>query len=225
MEEIDVFLTIMAMVVLIVTILPALFRRLEGIEKKKREQMKEHRPTPAPDRHINLLLEYFERREKEKREQMKEYRLTPAAQHRPAPDRHTERVPFKSDVFISYAREDRGRIEVLARALAEARGWSAWWDRDIPFGKAFDQIVWEAINNTRCVVVAWSSQSIKSNWVIEEALYGREHGILVPVLLDDVQPPFGFHRIQAADLQDWDGTAENAVFQKLVADIANVIGQ
>ena len=35
-----------------------------------------------------------------------------------------------SDIFISYAREDRPRVEHLAAAF-EQRGWAVWWDPDI----------------------------------------------------------------------------------------------
>jgi hypothetical protein len=33
-----------------------------------------------------------------------------------------------NDIFISYASEDKGRAQTLARAL-ERKGWSVWWDR------------------------------------------------------------------------------------------------
>ena len=39
-----------------------------------------------------------------------------------------------SDIFISYAREDRPRAAAIARAL-EAQGWSVWWDWIILAGK------------------------------------------------------------------------------------------
>jgi hypothetical protein len=131
-----------------------------------------------------------------------------------------------SDIFISYASEDRDRVKVLAEALA-MQGWLVWWDREIPFGKAFDQVIKEALNDARCIVVAWSKHSIESDWVIEEAQYGRERKILVPVLLDephDELPPFGFRRIQGANLRNWDGTKTHPVFQKLVADITSILG-
>ena len=38
-----------------------------------------------------------------------------------------------SDVFISYAREDRGHAEQLAREF-ERQGWTVWWDKVIPPG-------------------------------------------------------------------------------------------
>lgn len=131
-----------------------------------------------------------------------------------------------SDIFISYASEDRDWVKPLAEALA-TQGWSVWWDREIPFGKAFDQVIKEALSDARCIVVVWSNNSIKSDWVIEEAQYGRERKILVPVLLDDPHdglPPFGFRRLQGANLQGWDGTDTHPVFQKLVADITGILG-
>jgi hypothetical protein len=35
-----------------------------------------------------------------------------------------------SDIFISYASEDRSRVRPLADALS-GHGWSVWWDRQI----------------------------------------------------------------------------------------------
>ena len=39
-----------------------------------------------------------------------------------------------SDIFLSYASDDRSRARSLAEAL-EAQGWSVWWDRIIPAGR------------------------------------------------------------------------------------------
>lgn len=129
-----------------------------------------------------------------------------------------------ADIFISYASQDRDRINVLAKALAETQGWSVWWDLDVPFGKPFDQVIEETLKNARCVIVAWSTNSVSSGWVIEEAQYGRDREILVPVLLDNVAIPLGFRRLQAAYLVDWSGRSNSPVFQKLVSDISTVIG-
>jgi hypothetical protein len=129
-----------------------------------------------------------------------------------------------SDIFISYAREDRPRAETLARAL-EAQGWSVWWDRTIPAGKTFDNVIEAALASTRCVIVLWSQISVDSRWVRSEAEEGAAREVLVPVVIErDVRIPLAFKRIQAADLANWDGRAETTAFQTLVADIAQLLG-
>jgi len=126
------------------------------------------------------------------------------------------------DIFISYARPDRARVEPLARALSQ-QGWSVWWDRDIPFGKTFDQVIAEAIGAARCVIVVWSGAAVQSHWVVEEAHEGHRRNILVPVQIDPVAPPLGFRRLQAADLTGWTGRPSHPEFRKLLRDIESVM--
>jgi hypothetical protein len=123
-----------------------------------------------------------------------------------------------ADIFLSYAEGDRETARQLARSL-EAIGWSVWWDRKTPAGMTWRQVIETAINEMHCMVVLWSSRSIASAWVAEEAEEGRARGKLVPVLIEPVVPPLGFRGIQAADLIKWDGEIEAAGFQQLVADL------
>ena len=109
-----------------------------------------------------------------------------------------------SDIFISYASEDRSRVRLLADALS-GYGWSVWWDRQIPAGRTFDEVITEALDAARCVVVVWSRDSVASSWVREEADEGRKRGVLIPVLIDQISPPLGFGRIHAASMTEWDG--------------------
>ena len=109
-----------------------------------------------------------------------------------------------ADLFISYAKDDRERARRVAEAL-EKRGWRVWWDREIPPGRSFDEVIQEAIDEARCVVVLWSRHSVASNWVKTEAVEGASRNALVPAMLDAVKLPLEFRRIQAADLTDWDG--------------------
>ena len=103
-----------------------------------------------------------------------------------------------ADIFISYADEDRDRAKLLAKAL-EGQGWSVWWDRIIPPGKSFDQVIQEAITAAKCVVVLWSKESIKSDWVREEATIGKRRQILVPATMvtaqkdPSIMPPHRYH--------------------------------
>jgi formylglycine-generating enzyme required for sulfatase activity len=128
-----------------------------------------------------------------------------------------------SDIFISYAREDRPRAEAIAKAL-EAHGWSVWWDWNIPAGKTFRQVIQEQLDRARCVIVLWSTTSIARKWVIDEASEGEERGILVPVLIEKVRPPMGFRQIQSADLISWEGEAAAPVFVRLRSDIEDLAG-
>lgn len=127
------------------------------------------------------------------------------------------------DVFISYARADRDRARLVAEALG-ARGHSVWWDHQIPPGKSFDQMIEEALDSARCVVVLWSQASAASHWVKTEAAEGLQRKVLVPVLLDDVRIPLEFRRIQAARLVGWNGSAADSEFAKLCESVARVLG-
>ncbi|MGH8728733.1 MAG: PASTA domain-containing protein [Burkholderiales bacterium] len=128
-----------------------------------------------------------------------------------------------ADIFISYASEDRDRAQVLAETL-ERQGWSVWWDRTILPGKTFDQVISAALDSARCVVVLWTRQSVNSDWVREEADAGLRRKVLVPVLLDDVEIPLGFRRVQAASLFDWQGAADHSELAKLFRSIAEHAG-
>ena len=88
-----------------------------------------------------------------------------------------------SDIFLSFASADHERVRLLVHAL-ERHGWSVWWDRTIPPGKTFDQVIEAALEVARCVVVVWSRASVISDWVRVEADEGRQRDILVPVLID-----------------------------------------
>ena len=128
------------------------------------------------------------------------------------------------DVFLSYAREDRERARVLARAL-ESHGWSVWWDRKLVAGEAFDEAIERQLATADSVVVLWSEHSIGSEWVRNEASAASERDVLVPALLDDVKQPLEFRHRHAADLAHWTGDPADGEFLGLVAGIAAKTGR
>ena len=129
-----------------------------------------------------------------------------------------------SDIFISYSSQDRGRIQPIVQAL-ESKGWSVWWDREIPIGRTFDEVIEEAIDEAKCVVVIWTEASVSSKWVRTEAGEGEERGILIPVLFDDVKVPLAFRRIEMAQLVNWDGVSDHPEMDVLMNSITGLIGQ
>lgn len=129
-----------------------------------------------------------------------------------------------SDIFLSYANVDLHRVQPLITMLEEY-GWSVWWDRTILPGETYDQVIDEALEATRCVLVVWSSASIASTWVRAEAEEARQRGRLVPVLLDDgLRLPIAFRQIQAANLVGWQGEKAHAEFGKVVRALTGHLG-
>jgi hypothetical protein len=128
-----------------------------------------------------------------------------------------------TDIFLSYAKEDRERASNLATAL-QAVGWSVWWDRNIQVGQAFDQVIEHALDSAKCVVVLWSKYSISSEWVKNEAASAAERGKLVPALIDDVRMPLEFRRKQTANLIGWEQDPSDPGFQALCGGIAAAAG-
>jgi hypothetical protein len=127
-----------------------------------------------------------------------------------------------SDIFISYARADKEKADLLANTFSQ-KGWSVWWDREIPPGKSFDEVIENALNSARCVIVLWSKDSVSSRWVKTEAAEGAARGILVPALIDNAPIPLEFKRIEAADLSDWQGDSSHREFDQLLRTVAGMV--
>jgi tetratricopeptide (TPR) repeat protein len=128
-----------------------------------------------------------------------------------------------AQIFVSYASADREWVAPLAKALAD-RGWSVWWDRQIPPGKTFDEVIETALNQAKAVVAVWSESGVASQWVRTEAAEGVARQILVPVLKEKVALPLAFRRIQAADLTDWRPGVDHPGFTELVGALDELIG-
>ncbi len=128
-----------------------------------------------------------------------------------------------NDIFLSYASDDRDRVRPLVEALTAA-GWSVFWDRTIPFGSTWDRVLSEKLEFCRCLLVVWSRHSVASDWVLEEVHEAKSTGVtIVPVLLDQVKPPLGFRRLQAADLSTWDGKPESPSIRDFIQALQNII--
>jgi len=114
-------------------------------------------------------------------------------------------------------------VEPLAKAL-EDKGWSVWWDRVIPAGKIYDDVIQEKLDEAKCVIVVWSKHSVTSRWVRSEAEEGANRQILVPVLLEEVRIPLAFRPIQAAGLIDWKAGAHHSGFDQFIRDVSGILG-
>jgi hypothetical protein len=129
-----------------------------------------------------------------------------------------------SEIFISYARSDRTKAVMLARAL-EQEGWSVWWDPKIPPGKTFEEVIERALDAAKCVIVFWSKKAVSSEWVKTEATVAKDRGILIPALIeDDVRIPLTFRLLHASRLVDWRGEqGGHPEFEELKIAVAQLL--
>jgi energy-coupling factor transporter ATP-binding protein EcfA2 len=124
------------------------------------------------------------------------------------------------DVFLSYAREDLACAHELVRRLSRD-GYRVFWDRDIPAGRRYARVIRDALEAAKCVVVLWSSASVESDWVWDEANFGAKRDILIPVLLEEVDVPLGFGSRQCVDIRAW--ARDAAVVDPLLRAIAQMV--
>src|SRR6516165_2635781 len=124
------------------------------------------------------------------------------------------------EIFISYSRRDISTVRALTTALSQ-RGLSVWVDRsDIQEGDAYDTQIEEAIAQISVVIVLWSEQSIRSHWVRAEAAYALTKHKLLPISIDQCQPPLEFMQIQTLDFCGWQGNCADNAFERLLTDLA-----
>src|SRR5215469_16158722 len=119
-----------------------------------------------------------------------------------------------ADVFLSYARADEAEAARVANSLRSG-GYQVWRDDELPAHRAYADVIEERLQSAKAVVVLWSAEAARSQWVRAEADTARSAGTLVQALLDDHIPPLPFNQIQCADLRGWDGGAETAGWKKL----------
>lgn len=127
-----------------------------------------------------------------------------------------------ADIFISYSSEDKTRVKTIAEAL-EQKGWSVWWDRQIPVGQRYDTVIEQQLTQAKCVIVIWTQRSVQSEWVKNEASDAAQRNILAPVLLEEVTIPLAFRRIEAARLINWTGEKDHPELAILFNAVASII--
>ena len=128
-----------------------------------------------------------------------------------------------SDVFISYARSS----EVDARRIADAlrkEGVAVWWDEDLPAHRAYSDVIEERLKAAKAVLVLWSADAAKSQWVRAEGDAARQDGRLVQLTLDGTMPPMPFNQIQCPSLSGWDGDTQCVPWLSIRRSLADLAG-
>lgn len=128
------------------------------------------------------------------------------------------------DVFISYKREDRARVEPLAAALRRLR-LSVWIDDALTPGGSFTDDISEQIDRCRAQIVCWSTAASASDWVRGEAEIGRGRGVLICVRIEAcrIHPPFNM--LHTEDLSAWRGEGDDAAWAKVLQTLGGKLGR
>ncbi len=127
-----------------------------------------------------------------------------------------------SDVFVSYARTTESQAKAIAEAL-RAQGFSVWRDDQIPAHKPYAEVIEERLRSSKAVLVVWSAEAAKSQWVRAEADAARELGTLIQVTVDGTLPPMPFNQIQCAQVECSSRGVTGNGWDKLARSVAALV--
>ena len=127
-----------------------------------------------------------------------------------------------SDVFVSYARSTEPQAKQIAQAL-RAKGFSVWRDDEIPAHKPYAEVIEERLRSSKAVLVVWSADAAKSQWVRAEADAARELGTLIQVTVDGTLPPLPFNQIQCASVECSSRGVTGNGWDKLAGSVAALV--
>ena len=131
--------------------------------------------------------------------------------------------PFSFDVFISYSHQNKDAVDLLVAALRRAKpSLRIFLDRlELNPGAAWQQHIFEALDDSRKIICAFSPDYLKSKVCKEEfniaLLRNREvdEELLLPVYLHTADLPSYMKLIQYEDAREADPTKVTAAGQRL----------
>ena len=125
------------------------------------------------------------------------------------------------EIVIVYASCNRGMARALHAILSEH--WQVWYDGLMAAGNYRPEVE-RRIAQAKCVIPLWCRVSREDDDVIDEAQLAKTKCItLLPVRLEDVDPPLGFRGMQYVDLLGWDGGGDNPGINDLVAKLKQIV--
>ncbi len=128
------------------------------------------------------------------------------------------------DIYLSYAPEDREKVQSLVNAL-EDTGLKVWWEHHHLKPKEAIAMLQRQLNVSRVQMVVWSRNSAGSGRVQAEARIGADMGRLIATRIEHIVPPKHSAAVAYADLSDWRGGKEHRGIRKAFATIWSLIGK
>jgi adenylate cyclase len=127
------------------------------------------------------------------------------------------------DIFISYAHSTLVEAETVAESL-RALGYGVWRDDDLPPHRAYADVIADRLKEAKAVVVVWSADAVRSQWVRSEADKARADHKLVQLNIDGAPLPMPFDQIRCVDLAGWSGDPDAQGWRKVVDSVAELVG-
>ena len=122
-----------------------------------------------------------------------------------------------ADVFISYKRTERARVERIAELFRKSKI-DVWFDASLEAGRGegFDSEIEREVTSASCVLVCWTHEALKSVYVKAEAKKGLEREVMVPIFLEQCTLPVPFNAIDTIDLSNWSGDEQHPSWSRLL---------
>lgn len=127
-----------------------------------------------------------------------------------------------TDVFVSYARNDRKSVSTIVEEL-KTSGYQVWWDSRLQPYQDFGVEIETALKNANCAIVAWSTTARNSLWVRAEATFALEAEKLVQLSIDGSKPPLPFTMIHLLDFADWNGKTNDPIWCRLEEAVRSIM--
>lgn len=129
-----------------------------------------------------------------------------------------------SEVFISYKRDQRDRVEVISNLLKDENV-SVWFDANLEVGndEGFDAEIEREIKSAYCVLVCWTPAATRSIYVKAEAKKGLDHKSLLPVFLEECSLPIPFNAIDTVNLSSWNGEMDDPNWRRVLSQIKEMV--
>lgn len=104
---------------------------------------------------------------------------------------------MKKEIFISYSRDDKDVVFPFVKRVENELGSICWIDYEgIESGAQFEDVIVDAIEESKVMLFMLSDNSIESKWTKREVLYAEDDGKrIVPVVVDGrgLRKWFRFH--------------------------------
>ena len=124
-----------------------------------------------------------------------------------------------AEVFISYSRRDLHKVRQIKETIDNTLNINCWMDLDgIESGEQFKNIIISAINRHNTFVFMLSSNSMKSEWALDEIDFARRKNKRIVLLKIDNSEMndefyFSYHKY---DIIEWDNQVQrNKLFRNL----------